>query len=55
MTFLARQRAIAARYTRLLGTVEAAAPMTVPPHARPSYWLYPIRLAARARRPRGTR
>jgi perosamine synthetase len=44
---LARHRAIAARYGETLSTVEGILPMTVPPNARPSYWLYAIRLAQR--------
>lgn len=46
-SFLARQRAIAARYgDALRGSAVLIAPR-VPDAARPSYWLYPIRLASR--------
>src|SRR6185369_4080782 len=45
---LDRQRAIAARYTRALRGRADVAPMPVLRQARPSYWLYAIRLARAA-------
>jgi dTDP-4-amino-4,6-dideoxygalactose transaminase len=44
---LTRQRAIAARYDAALRAVAGVAPPGVPRHARPSYWLYPVRLLSR--------
>jgi perosamine synthetase len=44
---LARHRVMAARYGEALTTVAGILSLTVPPDARPSYWLYPIRIAAR--------
>lgn len=45
--FLTRQRRIAGRYARALRAIAGVVPMPAPRHARPSYWLYAMRLAER--------